>query len=83
MSARARLGSATGKALADVHHELAEVTRAVRAEKLKEVADEFDGIHDIKRAMRVGSVDHIISPAELRPFMISVLERQAGWLRGH
>jgi hypothetical protein len=78
VSERARLGSATGKALADLHHELSEVTRAVRAEKLKEVADEFDGIHDIKRAMRVGSVDHIISPAELRPFMIGALERRLG-----
>jgi acetyl/propionyl-CoA carboxylase alpha subunit/acetyl-CoA carboxylase carboxyltransferase component len=76
VSRRAQLSSATGKALADMHHELAEVTQAVRAEKLKEVADEFDSIHDIERAMRVGSVDHIISPAELRPFMISALEHR-------
>ena len=76
VSVRARLGSRTGKALADAHHELADVIQAVRAEKLKEVADEFDSIHDIKRAMRVGSVDHIISPTELRPFMISALERR-------
>ena len=48
----------------------------VRAEKLKEVADEFDGIHDIERAMRVGSVDRIISPAELRPFVVGALERR-------
>ena len=76
VSLRARLGSRTGKALADAHHELADVIQAVRAEKLKEVADEFDSIHDIRRAMRVGSVDHIISPAELRPFMIGALERR-------
>jgi len=75
-SRRERLGSAAGKALADMHHELAEVTQAVRAEKLKEVADEFDSVHDISRAMRVGSVDHIISPAALRPFIIGVLERR-------
>jgi acetyl-CoA carboxylase carboxyltransferase component len=75
-SRRARLSSGTGKALAEMHHELAEVTQAVRAEKLKEVADEFDRIHDIRRAMRVGSVDHIISPAQLRPFVIRVLERR-------
>jgi acetyl/propionyl-CoA carboxylase alpha subunit/acetyl-CoA carboxylase carboxyltransferase component len=75
-SRRERLGSAAGKALADMHHELAEVTQAVRAEKLKEVADEFDSVHDISRAMRVGSVDRIISPAELRPFIIGVLERR-------
>ena len=46
------------------------------AEKLKEVADEVDSIHDIKRAMRVGSVDHIISPSDVRPFIIGVLERR-------
>ncbi len=73
---RARLSSETGKALADLHDELAEVINAVRAEKLKEVADEFDSIHDIRRAMRVGSVDCIISPAELRPFVIRALERR-------
>ena len=76
MSQRQRAGSASGKALADAHHDLAVITEAVRAEKLKEVADEFDSVHDIKRALRVGSVDHIIAPAELRPFIISALERR-------
>ena len=75
-SLRERVLSVTGKALADAHHELAEVTQAVRAEKLKQMADEFDNIHDIRRAMRVGSVDNIISPEELRPFIIRALERQ-------
>jgi acetyl/propionyl-CoA carboxylase alpha subunit/acetyl-CoA carboxylase carboxyltransferase component len=73
---RGRVASATGKALTDLHHELAEVTQAVRAEKLRQIADEFDGIHDIRRALRVGSVDHIISPRELRPFVIRALERR-------
>ncbi len=40
------------------------------------MADEFDAIHDIKRAMRVGSVDEIIPAAELRPFIIGALERR-------
>jgi len=75
-SQREKLGSATGKALADLHSELADIVAAVRAEKLKEVADQFDNIHDIKRAMRVGSVDQIISPTELRPFIIGALERR-------
>jgi len=73
---REQLTTQTGKALAELHHELGEVTQAVRAEKLKEVADEFDGIHDIRRAMRVGSVDHIITPAQLRPFVIHALEHR-------
>jgi acetyl/propionyl-CoA carboxylase alpha subunit/acetyl-CoA carboxylase carboxyltransferase component len=73
---REQLSSATGKALAEVHRGLAEVAQAVRAEKLKEVADEFDSIHDIKRALHVGSVDQIITPAQLRPFVIGALERR-------
>jgi acetyl-CoA carboxylase carboxyltransferase component len=73
---REGLTSQTGKRLAEMHHELAEVTQAVRAEKLKEVADEFDSVHDIRRALRVGSVDHIIMPAQLRPFVIHALEHR-------
>jgi acetyl-CoA carboxylase carboxyltransferase component len=76
LSQRELIGAATGKALADAHHDLAQITQAVRSEKLKEVADEFDSIHDIKRALRVGSVDHIIAPAELRPFIIGALDRR-------
>jgi acetyl-CoA carboxylase carboxyltransferase component len=73
---RELLTTATGKALAEAHRELAEVTAAVRAEKLKQIADEFDAIHDIRRAMRVGSVDHIIAAGKLRPFIIGALERR-------
>jgi hypothetical protein len=73
---RTLLTTATGKALAETHHQLAGVTQAVRAEKLKQVADEFDGIHDIRRALRVGSVDQIIPAEQLRPFVIRALERR-------
>lgn len=76
MSLRTLLTSATGKALAEAHHQLADVARAVRAEKLKQVADEFDAIHDIRRAMRVGSVDQIIAAEQLRPFVVHALERR-------
>jgi hypothetical protein len=48
----------------------------VRAQKLKEVADEFDAIHDIRRAQRVGSVDLIVPARELRPYVIGALERR-------
>ena len=54
---------------------LAKVTEQVRSEKLGEVADEFDGIHTIERALRVGSVDRIIPAADLRPYVIDALER--------
>ncbi len=58
--------------------ELAEVRASVRAEKLGEVAAEFDGVHDIHRAVAVGSVDAVISAARLRPEIIDVLERELG-----
>ena len=40
-----------------------------------EVADEFDAIHTIERALRVGSVDRIIPAATLRPYVVDALER--------
>jgi acetyl/propionyl-CoA carboxylase alpha subunit/acetyl-CoA carboxylase carboxyltransferase component len=73
---REQLAAASGEDVAIVTQELADTTKTVRAEKLKEMADEFDAIHDIKRAMRVGSVDEIIAAADLRPFIIGELERR-------
>jgi acetyl-CoA carboxylase carboxyltransferase component len=54
---------------------LHETYEAVRAEKLGEVAAEFDHIHSIKRALDVGSVDRIIPAHELRPYIIDAVER--------
>ena len=52
----------------------AELRAAVRSEKISEVAAEFDGVHDIHRAVRVGSVDEVISVARLRPRVIEAIE---------
>ena len=73
---RARLAADPAGPHADLRHELADTVQLVRAETLREVADEFDRVHDIRRAQRVGSVDHIIPGAELRPFLIGALERR-------
>jgi len=54
---------------------LAELMQAVRSEKLGEVGDEFDGIHSVQRALKVGSLDRIIPPATLRPYLVEALER--------
>ncbi|WP_199512560.1 ATP-binding protein [Nucisporomicrobium flavum] len=54
---------------------LAEITATVRSAKLGEVADEFDSIHTVQRAMAVGSVDRIISAERLRPDLVAALER--------
>ena len=55
-----------------------DVRAAVRAEKLGEVAAEFDGVHSIQRAVEVGSVDAIIRPEELRPQIIAAIETGLG-----
>lgn len=47
----------------------------VFAEKLDEVATALDGIHNIRRAVEVGSADAGINAHELRPQMIAALER--------
>jgi acetyl/propionyl-CoA carboxylase alpha subunit/acetyl-CoA carboxylase carboxyltransferase component len=54
---------------------LRELTREVRNQKLGEVADEFDGVHSVQRAQRVGSVDRIIPAATLRPYLVDAVER--------
>jgi acetyl/propionyl-CoA carboxylase alpha subunit/acetyl-CoA carboxylase carboxyltransferase component len=68
--------SATERGRLVVEH--AQLRASVRAEKLGEVAAEFDGVHDIHRAVRVGSVDAVISAPRLRPEIIAVLERELG-----
>ncbi|MGI9539723.1 MAG: carboxyl transferase domain-containing protein, partial [Miltoncostaeaceae bacterium] len=55
--------------------ELAAVRAAVRSEKLGLVADEFDQIHSVERALEVGSVHAIIPASRLRPLLIAAIER--------
>jgi hypothetical protein len=69
----ATVNAAEGARRAELTTELAEVRRNVRAEKLGEVASEFDRVHSIHRAVEVGSVDAVISAAEIRPKIIEAL----------
>jgi len=75
---QARVGEAGAGDRGALSTQLAEVQAAVRAEKLGEVAAEFDRIHSIQRAVEVGSVDAIISVAGLRPAIIGAIERGLG-----
>ncbi|MEU0936899.1 carboxyl transferase domain-containing protein [Embleya sp. NPDC005971] len=70
-----QISTTVGAERAALSARLAEVQSAVRTEKLGEVAAEFDGAHDIRRAVEVGSVDAIIGAAELRPRIIEAIER--------
>lgn len=42
------------------------------------VATEFDEVHSVARACRVGSLDEIIAPRQLRPALIRALRRASG-----
>jgi acetyl-CoA carboxylase carboxyltransferase component/biotin carboxyl carrier protein len=69
-----RVLAASGAERAALNAQLAEVQSSVRAEKTGEVAAEFDRVHSIQRAVEVGSVDAIVSTAELRPRIIEAIE---------
>ena len=47
----------------------------VLAEKRGEFAAEFDAVHSVERAVRMGSVSRIVAPASLRPYLIDAVER--------
>ncbi len=70
----ARIAATTGVDRATLSADLDELRAAVRAEKLGEVAGEFDRVHNIERAVAVGSVDAVIRAAELRPQIIKAIE---------
>src|SRR5690606_22660619 len=70
-----RIAETEGAERAALVARLAEVRASVRAEKLSEVAVEFDRIHSIQRAQQVGSVDALIRPEEPRPQIIAAVER--------
>jgi hypothetical protein len=71
----ARISEASGSERAALVVEQAKLRAATRAEKISEVAAEFDRIHDIHRAVEVGSVDAVIPGSRLRPEIISAIER--------
>jgi acetyl/propionyl-CoA carboxylase alpha subunit/acetyl-CoA carboxylase carboxyltransferase component len=71
----AALSAADGVEQAHLRAELATLRGSVRSEKLGDVAAEFEAIHDIGRARRVGSVHDIVPAAELRPRLIAAVER--------
>ncbi|GIJ29611.1 fused acetyl/propionyl-CoA carboxylase subuit alpha/methylmalonyl-CoA decarboxylase subunit alpha [Micromonospora qiuiae] len=70
----ARVAAASGADRASLTAELDELRSSVHAEKLGEVATEFDRVHNIQRAVEVGSVDAVIRAADLRPRIIEAIE---------
>ena len=55
--------------------EVAALTASVHAEKLGEVAAEFDRIHSVERARDMGSLTAIIAADRLRAYVIDAIGR--------
>jgi acetyl/propionyl-CoA carboxylase alpha subunit/acetyl-CoA carboxylase carboxyltransferase component len=52
-----------------------ELFKVIHSEKLGEVAGEFDRVHSVQRALRVGALHNILPPSNLRPYLIHAVER--------
>jgi acetyl-CoA carboxylase carboxyltransferase component len=49
--------------------------KLVHSEKLGQVAEEFDRIHSVHRALEVGALHRIVEPGQLRPYLIDAVRR--------
>ena len=54
--------------------DLDELWQKVYAEKQTVLAQRFNQIHTVERAKEVGSIHDIISPRQLRPYLIQAIE---------
>ena len=72
---RERLEAADEGERLSIYAALNRLLEEATLEKKAEVAAEFDRIHSIERAKKVGSLHHILAPDRLRPFLIRALER--------
>jgi len=68
------MAQADGVAKNRLRAESDELFKIVYSEKLGEVASEFDRIHSVHRALEVGALHNIISPMNLRPYLIHSVE---------
>lgn len=71
----ARVAAAAEPERTRLRQEREDLYRQIHAEKLGETADHFDQVHSVYRAQQTGSLDHILPPARLRPYLIEALER--------
>jgi acetyl-CoA carboxylase carboxyltransferase component len=66
-SADSRLAALTGVARERAFQE-------ILLEKQAEIAQEFDAVHTVERARRVGSLERIVAPARMRPYLLAALQ---------
>jgi acetyl-CoA carboxylase carboxyltransferase component len=70
-----KAAAAEGNERVRLRAEAALLSTAIRAEKLGDVAAEFDEIHSVERALEKGSISAIIPAHELRGHVIDAVSR--------
>jgi len=75
MALQQELDRAVGAERVALRDRLGKMKKVVHSEKLREVAEEFDGVHSVHRAQEVGSVHRIIPASTLRPYLVDAIER--------
>jgi acetyl-CoA carboxylase carboxyltransferase component len=70
-----QLEHAEGAERVQLRADFDQLTKEVLAEKRGELAEKFDTIHSVQRAMDVGSIDDVIEPGRLRNYLVSAVER--------
>jgi len=70
-----RLDQSSGAERVAIRDRLNKMRKVVHSEKLREVAEEFDGIHSVHRALEVGSVHRIVPAGSLRPYLVDAIQR--------
>jgi acetyl/propionyl-CoA carboxylase alpha subunit/acetyl-CoA carboxylase carboxyltransferase component len=81
VSARAAVDAAPAGRRPRLREKLEAVVQEATLTKQAEVAREFDAVHSVERAVRVGSLDAVIEARRLRPEVIARLQRalEVGW----
>ena len=69
------INQADGKDKGRLRAERNQLFKLIHSEKLGEVAEEFDRVHSVERARRVGALNEVIPPESLRPYLIRAIER--------
>jgi acetyl-CoA carboxylase carboxyltransferase component len=70
-----RIAAANGGERQRLRAERAALWADVLAEKRGEFAAQFDAVHSVERAVRMGSMSGIVAPASLRAYLIDAVER--------
>lgn len=71
----AAVEKAAGVEKARLRNKWDELFKVIHSEKLGELAAEFDRVHSVQRALKVGALDCIIPPDRLRSYLIDALTR--------